>query len=133
MRESAPITEAELQAYADGRLAHERRAEIEVWLAARPEEAERIGAYRRLSEEVRSAYETMVSEPVPERLTRLAWRRARVRRIAAVAGWMALGAVLGALGSWQLQGARNGGAALTQDSTAMARRAAIAHATYSPE
>jgi anti-sigma factor RsiW len=133
MKETSPISEAELQAYTDGRLAAERRAAVEAWLAARPDEAERVGAYRQLTEEVRSAYEAMLSEPVPERLTRLAWRRARVRRVAAVAGWITLGAALGALGTWQLQTPGNGTSALTRDSAVMARRAAIAHATYSPE
>ena len=63
-----PISEAELQAYADGRLPPARLAAVEAWLAARPEEAERIAAYRRLAQEVRGAYDNLLSEPVPERL-----------------------------------------------------------------
>jgi len=34
-----PVSEAELQAYADGRLAPARLAAVEAWLAARPEQA----------------------------------------------------------------------------------------------
>jgi anti-sigma factor RsiW len=52
----SPVSEADLQAYADGRLAEGRRAAVEAWLAARPEEAERVAAYRRLAHEVRAAY-----------------------------------------------------------------------------
>src|SRR4029077_19767401 len=50
---SEPVTEAELQAYADGRLPAERYKAVEAWLATRPEESERIAAYRRLAHEVR--------------------------------------------------------------------------------
>ena len=87
-----PVSEADLQAYADGRLTPERRAVVDAWLAAHPEEAERVAAYQRLGKEVRAAYEAMLAEPVPERLAQAA-----------------------------------------PDTTIIARRAAIAHATYSPE
>src|SRR6185503_11093996 len=99
----APITEGDLQAYADGRLPESRRAAVEAWLAARPDEAERIAAYRRLASEVRAAYEGMISEPVPERLARAAAPRIPLRRIAAVAGWVVLGVVIGAPLGWQVR------------------------------
>ena len=41
MSTDLPITEADLQAYVDGRLAEGRRSELETWLASRPDEAER--------------------------------------------------------------------------------------------
>ena len=127
-----PVTEAELQAYADGLLAPERRAAVEAWLAARPDEAERIAAYRRLALEVRAAYDTMLSEPVPERLALAASRRAPWQRRARAAGWLIVGAAIGALGSWEVKPDRPL-AQSAPDSTVIARRAAIAHATYSPE
>jgi anti-sigma factor RsiW len=127
-----PVNEAELQAYADGRLAPERRAAVEAWLAAHPEEAERIAAYQRLGQEVRAAYETMLSEPVPERLAQAAVPRFAGRRAAAVAGWIALGIAIGAPAGWQLRPERPVAQAVP-DSTLIARRAAVAHATYSPE
>ena len=126
------ITEADLQAYADGHLSGERRAAVEAWLAARPEEAERVAAYRRLAHEVRAAYEAMLSEPIPPRLARAAAPRLPWRRIAAAAGWVVLGIAVGAPAGWQLRPERT----VTQvipDASLMARRAAIAHATYSPE
>jgi anti-sigma factor RsiW len=128
----APITEGDLQAYADGRLPEPRRAFVEAWLATRPDEAERIGAYRRLAQEVRAAYDTMISEPVPERLARAASRRMPMRRLAAALGWIVIGVAIGAPAGWQLRPER----IVTQapsDSAPIARRAAIAHATYSPE
>jgi anti-sigma factor RsiW len=126
----APITEAELQAYADGRLDPERRSEVEAWLAARPDEAERIGDYRKLGEALRSAYDPMLAEPVPQRLVR---KRSLWRRYAVAASWMAVGILLGAVLGWQMHGARLPPLASADAATAMARRAAIAHVTYSPE
>jgi len=127
----APITEGDLQAYADGRLPESRRAAVEAWLATRPDEAERIAAYRRLAHEVRAAYDSMISEPLPERL-RAAPPRSFARRAAAVAGWMILGIAIGAPLGWQVRPER----IVTQsppETALIARRAAVAHATYSPE
>src|SRR2546427_9504355 len=98
------VTEADLQAYADGRLGVERRAEVESWLAGRPEDAERVAAYRRLGEALRAAYDPVLAETVPQHLESTATRRPRARRIAAVAGWITLGAVLGALAGWDAPG-----------------------------
>jgi anti-sigma factor RsiW len=127
-----PVSEAELQAYADGRLAPARLAAVEAWLAARPEDAERIAAYRRLAQEVRGAYADMLREPVPERLRRAASPRLPWARIAAVIAWVALGVALGAPAGWYARQER----VIVQgasDSTVLARRAAVAHAVYSPE
>ena len=129
---SDPINEADLQAYADGRLSEERRKAVEAWLAARPEESERIAAYRRLAAEVRAAYDTMLSEPVPPRLAQAAQRRPQWRRVAAVAGWIALGIAIGGPAGWQARQERTVVQAVPE-TTLFARRAAIAHATYSPE
>jgi len=130
--EELPVTEADLQAYADGRLAPDRHAAVEAWLAARPEEAERIAAYRRLNDEVRAAYEPLLAEPVPRELERFAAPRRWLRPVAAVAGWVALGAALGAIAGWQLHATRPAMVS-SADVSLMARRAAIAHATYAPE
>jgi len=127
-----PLNEADLQAYADGRLTAERRALVEAWLATRPEEAERVAAYQRLGKEVRTAYGTMLSEPVPERLAQAATRRFAWRQAAAIAGWIALGVALGAPAGWQLRPERPAAQA-APEGTLIARRAAVAHATYSPE
>ena len=127
-----PITEGDLQSYADGRLPEARRAAVEAWLAARPGEAERIAAYRRLANEVRAAYDSMIAEPVPERLAQAAASRIPIRRIAAVVAWIAVGIAVGAPLGWQVRPER----VVMQtapDTTQFARRAAVAHATYSPE
>jgi anti-sigma factor RsiW len=135
MSEPVPVTDADLQAYADGRLAPERRAEVEAWLAARPEEAERVSDYRRVSEETRAAYDPVLSEPVPERLLRAALRRRRFnwRTAALAAAWTAVSVAAGALAGWNLHASRAAPMAAADSTMVMARRAAVAHAVYSPE
>ncbi len=127
-----PVTEADLQAYVDGRLDAGRRAFVESWLAGRPEEAERVAAYRRLSGEVRAAYQAMLDEPLPEGLARLDRRGSFMRQMALAAAWLALGVAIGAVATLELKNSRSG-ASVASESATMARRAAIAHATYSPE
>jgi anti-sigma factor RsiW len=134
MTPELPITEADLQGYADGRLAEGRRAQIEAWLAARPEQAERIEAYRRIGEELRSVYGPVLEEPVPERLEAAArGRRTRWwRRHGAAAAGLVVGLMLGGAAGWQLHDRRtSAGSAATEPD--FARHAAVAHATYSPE
>jgi len=139
MSDELPVTEAELHAYADGKLAAGRHAAIEAWLAARPEEAERVAAYRTAGEGLRVLYEPVIAEPVPDRLERAARGKLRFaasqrwRMVAVVAGFTVLGALLGGLGGWQLHAWRVAAPPAAEAGTAMARRAAVAHAVYSPE
>jgi anti-sigma factor RsiW len=127
-----PVNEHDLQAYADANLPEERRAAVAAWLAAHPEDAERIESYRQLAEELRSTYEGVLAEPVPERLER-ALRPERTRRFAMVAAWLVLGVALGAFAGWQLHGMQRVAVSASDGASSMARRAAVAHATYSPE
>ena len=127
------ITESELQAYADGRLDLQRSAAVEAWLAARPDQAERVEEYRRITEELRAAYDPVLQEPVPERLMQPLSAQPRWARYAAVAAWMALGIAIGGVAGWHLHEARPTAAPIADLGAVMARRAAVAHATYSPE
>lgn len=129
----APVTESDLQAYADGRLSEERRVAVESWLASRPDETERIADYRRLSEGLRGAYDPVLEEALPERFSHASRPRLRWKTAAAVAGWIALGIGIGVVAGWQLHESRPVAPALADVGAAMARRAALAHATYSPE
>ena len=132
MSDEAQVTEAELQAFADGRLPPERRAAVETWLAARAEETERVADYHRLGGALRAAYDPLLEEPVPARLERAARRSAGWRRFAVAAGCAVLGFGLGVATGWQLNGTRPAPVVMS-DAQIMARRAAIAHVTYSPE
>jgi len=120
------ITEHDLHAYVDGCLNEERRAAVEQWLAARPADAARVAAYRQLGEQWRAAYAPVLQEPVPQELV-LAARRKR-RPLARLAAASVLAVALGALAMWQLPLYFDGEAA-----TEMVRRAAVAHAVYTPE
>jgi len=122
------VTEADFHAYVDGALPEARRAEVEGYLAARPQEAECVQAYRQQNEELHRLFDPVLDEAVPERLqTALTARRGfPPLRYATVAVWMMLGGVIG----WQLGGMQQTKPA---NSAAFAKRAAIAHAVYSPE
>jgi len=129
---SEPVTEADLQAYTDGKLPEDRRASVAAWLAAHPDDAERIESYRQIVEALRSSYDGVLAEPVPERLHRTV-QSGRVRRYAMVAGWIGIGVVLGMLAGWQLHGTQPVVTSASDVAAAMAHRAVVAHATYSPE
>ena len=87
------VTEDELHAYIDGELGAARRAGVEVWLAAHPEDAARVATWRAQVEAIRAKYGPVASEPVPPRLNvdRLFAQRPerRWRRIAAAAALLA--------------------------------------------
>jgi len=133
MSEMQTISEAELQSWADGRLDESRRAALEAWFAAHPEEAERAASYRSFSEQLRTRFDPVLEEPVPPRLQRAAQRGSRPRTFAVAAGWVVLGIAVGAVAGWQLHALQASAPAATAEAPVIARRAALAHATYSPE
>jgi anti-sigma factor RsiW len=122
------ITEDELHAYVDGRLSEDRRAAVEQWLAARPNDAARVAAYRHLAEQWRAAYAPVLHEPVPEELVVAARKKRRPRALVRVAAAIVLAAAIGALTMWQLSLYFESEAA-----SEMVHRAAVAHAVYTPE
>lgn len=133
MSEELQPAESDLQAYADGQLPLAQRAAVEAWLAAHPEDAERVESYRRLGQELRAQYDAVLEEAVPARLKRAFGARRRWQPVALAAAWMALGAAVGAIAGYELRDARSPSPQVLDTGMLMARRAAIAHATYSPE
>ncbi len=158
MNPLSPVTEADLHAWVDRQLSAERAREVEDYLALRPDEAERLEAYRAQQRELHALYDPVLDEPLPQRVLEAArsrprWVVARVletlrrrpRWIAErIAAGLAIALVGGAVG-WGLRGrlgpevatasamrAQTLATAPTQSST-FAQRAAIAHAVYSPE
>ena len=69
------ISDEVLMAYADGEADSKTRALVEEAIAADPQVARRIAEHRALRNTLRSGYENVLAEPVPERL--LAAARAR--------------------------------------------------------
>ncbi|WP_296002598.1 anti-sigma factor [Rugamonas sp.] len=140
---ASPVTEAELHAWVDGVLPAARQADVAAYLAARPVEAERLHAYRQQAVALRTLYNPVLDEALPGRLdhiARPAWRLWRSRR----AGQWARGAAMLALtlagggAGWLLHGAADradDGAANADHAApaALAQRAAVAYAVYTPE
>ena len=63
-----PVTEDELHAFVDNELPAERRGDVEAWLAAHPEDAERVQSWRAMAEELHARYGSVADEAVPKRL-----------------------------------------------------------------
>jgi anti-sigma factor RsiW len=121
-----PVSEDELHAYVDGALGTERAAEVETWLAAHPEAAERVQAYHQQNHAMRALFDPVLNEPVPAPLTAtLARRSAPWTRAAAAVAWLAVGGIAGyAVHGWQTSPAA---------ATLFAERAAVAHVVYAAE
>jgi anti-sigma factor RsiW len=65
------VSEAELHAYFDGELAPERRREVEAYLAAHPEEAERLESYRGHDMLIRRAFRSLAERPIPAQMVQV--------------------------------------------------------------
>lgn len=125
--QTGPITEADLHAYVDRLLPEARRAEVETFLAANPQDAERVRAYQRQNETLRALFDPVLDEPIPPQLQR-SHRRwgSPLARYAAIVAWVTLGGVLG----WVIRGVDS---SKPSNDITLARQAAIAHAVYTPE
>lgn len=127
----APVTEAELQAWVDGLLPPARRAEVDAYLARHPAEAARLQAYRAHNAGLRALFNPVLEEALPPALGRRPPARLTppppLLRLAAM---LALTLAGGAAG-WWLHGAASADAG--QYASSLPRRAAIAHAVYTPE
>lgn len=141
------ITEADLQAWIDGALPAARRGEVEDYLAAQPEEAARVRAYLEQKQALRSLFNPVLDEALPEHLSALAspppiaaadrphrplLARWSLQRIAAgivvalvsgFAGWMAHDRFL----------AGETLALAKASAQSLPRQAAVAHVVFSPD
>jgi len=127
-----------LSAWLDDELPPEQRAEVEAWLRENPEDAARVRLWAADAEALRVRLDTVLTEPVPQALTQVAWRKApdtlpalRWQRWAAAFAVFVIGGATGAGLMWRLQPelpvlARAG-------EPAWVHRAAVAHAVYVPE
>jgi len=106
---TVPVTEDELHAFVDGELPADRRQEVEAWLAARPDDAARLAAWRSQEDAIRAQYASVVDEPIPERLDldRLT-RRSRSRRMLAAAAVL-VAFLAGSASGWLGRGVWEGG------------------------
>ena len=129
--ERLAVSETELHAYVDGSLDTRRRAAVEAWLAANPEQQLRVDAYRTQDQLLRAAFAPILDEPVPARL-RAPVHRSRPRpwigRLAALAASLIVGVAVG----WVMRGIGPMPHLPLADAT-LPQRAALAHAIYTPE
>ncbi len=63
-----PVTEDELHAFVDNELPAERRSDVEAWLVAHPEDAERVQSWRAMEQALHAHYDAVADEAVPKRL-----------------------------------------------------------------
>lgn len=146
-----PITEADLHAYVDAVLPDDRRAEVEDFLAAQPEEASRLFAYQAQKDALRQLFNPVLEESLPAELLELAEKpivpameamatpavdmkrrpflsRWSMQRIAASFAIALLSGLAGWLGHGQYQATER-----MAQITPLARQAAVAHVVYSPD
>jgi anti-sigma factor RsiW len=83
-----------------------------------------------LSQALHQLYDPVLEEPVPERLRK---PHARWRTVAIAAGWVAVGVMAGLLAGWQLHAFRSKPVPVQVEVPGFVKRAAFAHAVYSPE
>ena len=146
------ITEADLQAWVDGQLPVESRANVAAWLKDHPQDAARVEQYRRQNAALQGQYDAVLAEPVPAHLNALAQRlqpaepldrsrpsrpsrpglQPQLQRSAAVLAALAIGGV----GGWFTHLWYDGHATKSVAARAtpsFVRQAAVAHVVYSPE
>lgn len=121
------IGEMDLHAYVDGQLDALRRAEVEAYLAAHPEAAEQVRQWRLQSQALHAAYDRVLNEPIPMRLTETLQLRTWPRSLAAGIVWLSCGLTAG----WFAHGMVPASDAVP--ATAFARNALAAHVLYAVE
>jgi anti-sigma factor RsiW len=129
-----PLTDDDLNAFADNRLADERAREIAVVLEREPALAARVAEIRRLNAQLRDALDPWLAEPLPRALITAARPPVSRLRTGAFRAWPALVAaaslVVGVGIGWQLRGE-----ILQQEGTPVTfqRQAALTHALYAAD
>lgn len=140
------IDEDDFQAFVDGQLPPERCRTVMAYLAANPEESERMSEYHRLSEDLHRLYDEVLYEPLPKRLRVETYRKnrslaERVRgwfdlessslmpQLAGLAGLM----VASGLTGWWLNDHYWPAEPMDTPAISFARQAAQAHLLYAPD
>jgi anti-sigma factor RsiW len=87
---------------------------------------------KEISQALHQLYDPVLEESVPERLRTRVARRGLWRPAAIAAGWAAVGLAAGVVAGWQLHASRTAVSAQAEV-PGFVKRAAVAHAVYSPE
>ena len=137
------ITEDDLHAYVDDALTAERRGEVEAYLAEYPADAERVRAYQAQNQALRSLFNPVIDEPLPDNLHALAAqplgaavnREKQPNLKSLLAQRLAAGLLVAALSGvagWLAHGHYHPEDHMAQV-TPLFRQAAVAHVVYSPD
>ncbi len=121
------VSDMDLHAYVDGELDAAQARDVEARMAADPEAAVRIAAYRQQNQALKALFDPVLAEPLPRRLALpAAGRRALHGRWAAAAAVLL---VIGAAAGWQT-GRATRPATVTP---AVVHQAVVAHAVFTPQ
>ncbi len=104
----SPVTEDELHAYVDGEVPADRLEAVTAWLAAHPEQATLVAAWRAQAEAIRARYGAIANEPVPDRLKLdqlMLQDRSSGRSWAALAAVALIALMVGGGAGWMARGA----------------------------
>ncbi len=127
--EHTAVSESDLQAFVDERLPPQRRAEVQAYLAAHPQEAARLQAYREQGAALHALFDPVLGEAVPTAMLyaprRPPWQRWLTHGVAA-----ALYVLIGIAGGWWLHGVQSPEVDVPES---LVKQAASAHAVYTPE
>jgi anti-sigma factor RsiW len=126
------IDEQRLSAWLDGELDDEQAAEVESWLREHAQDAQRVRQWAADRDALRERLAGELDVEVPEAMRRLVAGHGRQRwaQAAMAAGLLLVGALIGALASWQWQQGRS---AELAGGGGWMHRAALAHSVYVPE
>jgi anti-sigma factor RsiW len=135
-----PIDESDLHAYVDGLLPAARSAEVERHLSRHPEDACRVAAWRTQTAALRTAFNPVLSEPLPPQLAPRSANDGRYGRYGRQIAASLIGAIVSGSAGWILHTPPASDLASHFDvplraggSLALAHQAAVAHVVYSPE
>jgi anti-sigma factor RsiW len=140
------IDEDDFQAFVDGQLSPERCRTVMTYLAANPEESERMSEYHRLGEDLHRLYDEVLYEPLPKRLRVETYRKNR-SLLERLQGWFDLEAaglmprlvglagiaVASGVAGWVLNDHYQPVTSLDTPAISFARQAAQAHLLYAPD
>ncbi|MBC8239849.1 MAG: anti-sigma factor [Alphaproteobacteria bacterium] len=132
MTSREPFSDADIQAYVDGRLDASKQEKFKAWLADEPKISERIEAYRKQNEDFHKLFDPVLDEPVPQGLMApVTGRRGRPSTWLQITAGLVL-ILAGAAGGWGLRGLD-----ISSPSTAglpeYVERAVGAHIVYAAE
>ena len=98
------VGEDELNAYVDGELPADRRLIVEAWLAAHPDDAAKVAAWRKHAELIRAHFGAVADETPPQRFNIARLTRRRHGAIAAAIAASVVTFLIGGVLGWTARG-----------------------------